>query len=86
MKKGFSIGRDKVVDVYHDAEHFDVTKDAKKLILRIVLWNALILVVDMQSAAGRTDHRNHLFCDTVLSTAALYQQITEKVWFVIKGH
>ena len=45
MKKGFSIGRDKVVDVYHDAEHFDVTKDAKKLILRIVLWNALILVV-----------------------------------------
>lgn len=29
MKKGFSIGRDKVVDVYHDAEHFDVTKDAK---------------------------------------------------------
>jgi len=44
MKKGFSIGRDKVVDVYHDAEHFDVTKDAKK-ILRIVLWNALILVV-----------------------------------------
>ena len=45
MKKGFSIGRDKVVDVYHDAEHFDVTKDAKKLILRIVLWNALILVI-----------------------------------------
>lgn len=45
MKRGFSIGRDKVVDVYHDAEHFDVTKDAKKLILRIVLWNALILVV-----------------------------------------
>lgn len=45
MKKGFSIGRGKVVDVYHDAEHFDVTKDAKKLILRIVLWNALILVV-----------------------------------------
>lgn len=45
MKKEFSIGRDKVVDVYHDAEHFDVTKDAKKLILRIVLWNALILVV-----------------------------------------
>ena len=45
MKKGFSIGRDKMVDVYHDAEHFDVTKDAKKLILRIVLWNALILVV-----------------------------------------
>ena len=33
MKKGFSIGRDKVVDVYHDAEHFDVTKDGKKLIL-----------------------------------------------------
>ena len=33
------------LDVYHDAEHFDVTKDAKKLILRIVLWNALILVV-----------------------------------------
>ena len=45
MKKGFSIGRDKMVDVYHDAEHFDVTKDAKKLILRIVLWNALILVI-----------------------------------------
>lgn len=45
MKKGFSIGRDKVVDVYHDAEHFDVTKDAKKLILRIVFWNALILVI-----------------------------------------
>lgn len=45
MKKGFSIGRDKVVDVYHDAEHFDVTKDGKKLILRIVLWNALILVI-----------------------------------------
>lgn len=45
MKRGFSIGRDKVVDVYHDAEHFDVTKDAKKLILRIVLWNALILVI-----------------------------------------
>lgn len=45
MKKGFSIGRDKVVDVYHDAGHFDVTKDAKKLILRIVLWNALILVI-----------------------------------------
>lgn len=45
MKKGFSIGRDKVVDVYHDAEHFDVAKDAKKLILRIVLWNALILVI-----------------------------------------
>ena len=45
MKKGFSIGRDKVVDVYHDAEYFDVTKDAKKLILRIVLWNALILVI-----------------------------------------
>ncbi len=45
MKKGFSIGRDKVVDVYHDAEHFDVTKDAKKQILRIVLWNALILVI-----------------------------------------
>ena len=45
MKKGFSIGRDKVVDVYHEAEHFDVTKDAKKLILRIVLWNALILVI-----------------------------------------
>ena len=45
MKKGFSIGRDKVVDVYHDAEHFDVTKDAKKLILRSVLWNALILVI-----------------------------------------
>ena len=45
MKKGFSIGRDKVVDVYHDAEHFDVTKDVKKLILRIVLWNALILVI-----------------------------------------
>lgn len=45
MKKGFSIDRDKVVDVYHDAEHFDVTKDAKKLILRIVLWNALILVI-----------------------------------------
>ena len=45
MKKGFSIGRDKVVDVYHDAEHFDVTKDAKKLILRIVLWNALILAI-----------------------------------------
>lgn len=45
MKKGFSIGRDKVVDVYHDAAHFDVTKDAKKLILRIVLWNALILVI-----------------------------------------
>lgn len=45
MKKGFSIVRDKVVDVYHDAEHFDVTKDAKKLILRIVLWNALILVI-----------------------------------------
>lgn len=45
MKKGFSIGRDKVVDVYHDAEHFDVTKDAKKLILRIVLCNALILVI-----------------------------------------
>ena len=45
MKKGFSIGRDKVVDVYHDAEHFAVTKDAKKLILRIVLWNALILVI-----------------------------------------
>lgn len=45
MKKGFSIGRDKVVDVYHDAEHFDVMKDAKKLILRIVLWNALILVI-----------------------------------------
>ena len=45
MKKGFSIGRDKVVDVYHDAEHFDVTKDAKKLILRNVLWNALILVI-----------------------------------------
>lgn len=45
MKKGFSIGRDKVVDVYHDAEHFDVTKYAKKLILRIVLWNALILVI-----------------------------------------
>ena len=45
MKKGFSIGREKVVDVYHDAEHFDVTKDAKKLILRIVLCNALILVV-----------------------------------------
>lgn len=45
MKKGFSIGRDKVVNVYHDAEHFDVTKDAKKLILRIVLWNALILVI-----------------------------------------
>lgn len=45
MKKGFSIGRDKVVDVYHDAELFDVTKDAKKLILRIVLWNALILVI-----------------------------------------
>lgn len=44
-KKGFSIGRDKVVEVYHDAEHFDVTKDAKKLILRIVLWNALILVI-----------------------------------------
>ena len=30
MKKGFSIGRDKVVDVYHDAEHFDVTKDEER--------------------------------------------------------
>ena len=45
IKKVWAIGRDKVMDVYHDAEHFDVTKDAKKLILRIVLWNALILVV-----------------------------------------
>ena len=45
IKKVWTVGRDKVVDVYHDAEHFDVTKDAKKLILRIVLWNALILVV-----------------------------------------
>lgn len=45
IKKGLSLGRDKVVDVYRDAEHFDVTKDAKKLILRIVLCNALILVV-----------------------------------------
>ena len=52
MKKGFSIGRDKVVDVYHDAEHFDVTKDAKKLILRKKAEsfngqyeNALILVI-----------------------------------------
>lgn len=45
IKKLLSLGRDKVVDVYHDAEHFDVTKDAKRLILRIVLWNALILVV-----------------------------------------
>ena len=45
IKKLLSLGRDKVVDVYRDAEHFDVTKDAKKLILRIVLWNALILVV-----------------------------------------
>ena len=41
---------------------------------------------DMQSAAGRTDHRNHLFCDTVLSAAALYQQITEKVRIAVKGH
>ena len=45
IKKVWTVGRDKVVDVYHDAEHFDVTKDAKKLILRIVLWNALILVI-----------------------------------------
>lgn len=45
IKKVWAVGRDKVVDVYHDAEHFDVTKDAKKLILRIVLWNALILVI-----------------------------------------
>lgn len=45
IKKGLSLGRDKVVDIYRDAEHFDVTKDAKKLILRIVLCNALILVV-----------------------------------------
>lgn len=45
IKKVWIVGRDKVVDVYHDAEHFDVTKDAKKLILRIVLWNALILVI-----------------------------------------
>ena len=52
MKKGFSIGRDKVVDVYHDAEHFDVTKDVKKLILRIVLWNALILVIVCSLSLG----------------------------------
>ena len=45
IKKVLTLGRDKVVDVYRDAEHFDVTKDAKKLILRIVLCNALILVV-----------------------------------------
>ena len=45
LKKVLSIGRDKMVGVYHDAEHFDVTKDAKRLILRIVLCNALILVV-----------------------------------------
>ena len=45
IKKVWTVGRDKMVDVYRDAEHFDVTKDAKKLILRIVLWNALILVV-----------------------------------------
>ena len=45
IKKALFLGRDKVVDVYRDAEHFDVTKDAKKLILRIVLCNALILVV-----------------------------------------
>ncbi len=45
FKKVLSLGRDKVVDIYRDAEHFDVTKDAKKLILRIVLCNALILVV-----------------------------------------
>lgn len=45
IKKVWTVGRDKVVDVYHDAEHFDVTKDGKKLILRIVLWNALILVI-----------------------------------------
>ena len=45
IKKVLVIGRDKAMDVYHDAEHFDVTKDAKKLILRIVLCNALILVV-----------------------------------------
>ncbi len=45
MKKGFSIGRDKVVDVYHDAEHFDVTKDAKKLILQIVLWSLKVVFI-----------------------------------------
>ena len=45
IKKVWIVGRDKAMDVYHDAEHFDVTKDAKKLILRIVLWNALILVI-----------------------------------------
>lgn len=45
LKKVLSVGRDKVLKVYHDAEHFDVTKDAKRLILRIVLCNALVLVV-----------------------------------------
>ena len=84
MKKGFSIGRDKVVDVYHDAEHFDVTKDAKKLILRIVLWNALILVVICSLPLGGLTIA--IIYSVILSAAALYQQITEKVWFVIKGH
>lgn len=45
MKKAVSVGKDKLLKVYYDAEHFDVTKDAKRLILRIVLCNALILVV-----------------------------------------
>ena len=53
IKKVLSIGRDKMVDVYRDAEHFDVTKDAKKLILRIVLCNALILVVICSLPLGR---------------------------------
>ena len=45
MKKGFSIGRDKVVDVYHDAEHFDVTERMLKADPADCAVECLILVV-----------------------------------------